>query len=56
VLAGKPIFAGTRIPVAAVQRYLAAGYETDAIVEEYPSLTRPTSEPHDAMRPPEQMS
>lgn len=39
VLGGKPIFAGTRIPVATVQRYLEAGYETQAIIEEYPSLT-----------------
>jgi uncharacterized protein (DUF433 family) len=39
VLGGKPIFAGTRIPVATVQRYLQAGYGTDAIIEEYPSLT-----------------
>jgi DNA-binding transcriptional MerR regulator len=35
----KPIFAGTRIPVAAVQNYLQAGYEPEAIIEEYPSLT-----------------
>ncbi len=35
----KPIFAGTRIPVAAVQNYLQAGYELEAIIEEYPSLT-----------------
>jgi len=36
----KPIFAGTRIPVATVQRYLQAGYDTKAIIREYPSLTR----------------
>jgi DNA-binding transcriptional MerR regulator/uncharacterized protein (DUF433 family) len=35
----KPVFAGTRIPVAAVQRYLEAGYDTAAIIREYPSLT-----------------
>lgn len=35
----KPVFAGTRIPVATVQRYLEAGYDTDAIISEYPSLT-----------------
>jgi uncharacterized protein (DUF433 family)/DNA-binding transcriptional MerR regulator len=39
VLGGKPIFAGTRIPVGTVQRYLQAGYSTKAIVKEYPSLT-----------------
>jgi DNA-binding transcriptional MerR regulator len=35
----RPVFAGTRIPVATVQRYLEAGYDTDAIIREYPSLT-----------------
>ena len=36
---GKPIFADTRIPVSTVQRYLEAGYEAEAIIKEYPSLT-----------------
>ena len=35
----KPVFAGTRIPVGTVQRYLQAGYDTTAIIREYPSLT-----------------
>jgi len=39
VLGSKPIFAGTRIPVATVQRYLSAGYSDADIIEEYPSLT-----------------
>jgi len=39
VLGGKPILAGTRIPVATIQRYLQAGYGTEAIIEEYPSVT-----------------
>jgi uncharacterized protein (DUF433 family) len=39
VQGGKPIFAGTRIPVATVQRYLQAGYSTEAIIKEYPALT-----------------
>ena len=39
VLGGKPIFAGTRILVETVLRYIQAGYGTDAILEEYPSLT-----------------
>jgi uncharacterized protein (DUF433 family) len=39
VQGGKPVFAGTRIPVGTVQRYLAAGYGTEAILEEYPTLT-----------------
>lgn len=60
VLGSKPIFAGTRIPVAAVQRYLTAGYKTDAIIEEYPSLTQADIEaarkhgpadPDDKLRP-----
>lgn len=39
VQGSKPIFAGTRIPVATVQRYLQFGYDTAAILAEYPSLT-----------------
>ena len=39
VLGSKPVFAGTRIPVADVQRYLRAGYDAKAIIDEYPSLT-----------------
>lgn len=39
VQGSKPIFEGTRIPVGTVQRYLDAGYETDAIIKEYPLLT-----------------
>jgi uncharacterized protein (DUF433 family) len=39
VMGSKPIFAGTRIPVETVRRYLDAGYETEAIIEEYPALT-----------------
>jgi uncharacterized protein (DUF433 family) len=39
VQGGKPIFAGTRIPVGTVQRYLQAGYSTETIIEEYPTLT-----------------
>ena len=33
-----PIFAGTRIRVATVQRYLQQGYGTDAILEAFPDL------------------
>lgn len=33
------VFSGTRIPVAAVQRYLVAGYDATAIRSEYPELT-----------------
>lgn len=32
------VFAGTRIPVRAVVRYLEAGYDVDGILREYPDL------------------
>jgi DNA-binding transcriptional MerR regulator len=35
----QPVFAGTRVPVATVRRYLDAGYDTAAILREYPTLT-----------------
>ena len=35
----QPIIAGTRIPVSAVTQFAEAGYSTDQIVAEYPSLT-----------------
>jgi uncharacterized protein (DUF433 family) len=38
-LGSTPVFAGTRIPVAAVQRLLAAGWDASRIVAEYPGLT-----------------
>jgi uncharacterized protein (DUF433 family) len=34
------VFAGTRIPVKAIQQFLDAGYTIDAILREYPSLER----------------
>lgn len=40
VMQNEPVFAGTRIPVAAVQRYLDAGFTAENIVREYPQLTR----------------
>lgn len=39
VQGGRPVIAGTRIPVDAIQRYLQAGYDAQAIIGEYPSLT-----------------
>lgn len=36
---GEPIFQGTRIPVAAVLRYLEAGYDPSKIIEAFPDLT-----------------
>lgn len=34
----KPLIAGTRVPVATIQRYLAAGRSVDQIIGAYPSL------------------
>ena len=39
VMAHAPVLAGTRIPTAAVWRFHQAGYDPDAIIEQYPSLT-----------------
>ncbi|HOW80869.1 MAG TPA: DUF433 domain-containing protein [Candidatus Paceibacterota bacterium] len=39
VLRGKPCIKGTRIPVALVLGYLAAGRETGAVLKEFPDLT-----------------
>lgn len=38
-MGGKPLLAGTRIPVETVRRYLAAGRSTDDIIEAFPMLT-----------------
>lgn len=38
-LGSKPLLAGTRVPVATVQRYLAAGRSTDDVLEAFPVLT-----------------
>ncbi|WP_344004803.1 DUF433 domain-containing protein [Nocardioides lentus] len=35
----RPLVSGTRVPVAAVERYLRRGIGTDRILEAYPSLT-----------------
>jgi uncharacterized protein (DUF433 family) len=35
----QPVVAGTRIPVSTVKAFAAAGYSTDAIRREYPTLT-----------------
>jgi uncharacterized protein (DUF433 family) len=39
VMQGEPIFEGTRIPVAAVLRYIEAGYDAPAIMKAFPDLT-----------------
>lgn len=38
-LGGAPVFAGTRVPVAAVQRLKKAGWSNAAILADYPGLT-----------------
>jgi uncharacterized protein (DUF433 family) len=40
VLSGKPRIDGTRIPVALVLGYLAAGSTYDEIIKEFPDVTR----------------
>lgn len=38
-LGGKPVFDGTRVPVATVQNYLRAGYDVERILAAFPQLT-----------------
>ncbi len=40
VLRGKPCIKGTRIPVSLLLGYLTAGYTVEAILGEFPDLTR----------------
>lgn len=39
VMHNRPVIAGTRIPVSAIRSFDDAGYSTDEILAEYPSLT-----------------
>ena len=40
ILLGKPVIAGTRVPVYLVLNLLASGYSFERILEAYPGLTR----------------
>ena len=40
ILLGKPVIAGTRIPVYLLLNLLAAGYSFERIMETYPGLTQ----------------
>jgi uncharacterized protein (DUF433 family) len=40
VLRGKPRIKGTRIPVSLILGYLAAGYNSEQIMAEFPDLSR----------------
>lgn len=40
VLGGKPVIAGTRIPITIIFDMAGLGYKVDQIVEQYPTLTK----------------
>ena len=40
VLGGRPVFTGTRVPVATLFEYLADGLSLDYFHESFPSVTR----------------
>jgi uncharacterized protein (DUF433 family) len=40
VLGSKPVIAGTRVPVATVQRFLSSGRTVDDVLRAYPQLER----------------
>ena len=40
ILAGRPVFSGTRVPVATLFEYLADGLSLDYFLESFPSVSR----------------
>jgi uncharacterized protein (DUF433 family) len=40
VLGGRPVFAGTRVPVSTLWEYLSAGESLDVFLEHFPTVTR----------------
>lgn len=40
ILAGTPVFVGTRVPVRALLEYLEAGESLNEFLEDYPSVDR----------------
>ena len=40
ILGGRPVFVGTRVPVAALFDYLADGLSLDYFLESFPSVSR----------------
>lgn len=39
VVGSKPVVAGTRVPVSTIEAYLAEGFDTATIIDEFPSIT-----------------
>ena len=40
ILGGRPVFAGTRVPVATLFEYLADGLSLDYFLESFPTVSR----------------
>jgi uncharacterized protein (DUF433 family) len=40
VMSGAPVFAGTRVPVAALFDYLAGGHPLEEFLEDFPTVRR----------------